>query len=139
MASRQWPLLDFLARTISVIRQSGFTTKRTATAEHHPTWTVVVNLLTIVDNANEDNRLSRYKDVSEGIYPISKRDYDEAEETIQWALWLTDEQMDQNSYLHNLNLIAHTGVVKQRTAALACSMVNEFHKQKESREKQSRI
>lgn len=120
-----WSLERFLAVTALVIRHQGWTSRG---ASHEtgatPTAAHVTYYLTCT---RDERKRSRYSWLSE---TPTKDDESLAADVAAWAKGFADRD-DLSDYLYNLLVVARLGVVEQRTAGLAASMIVSYTKERE--------
>lgn len=125
-AARTWDIESFLAWTVGSIQTAGWCSRtaareddrRTATADH------VLYMLDPPPFTGPYAHQARaaWKAACEEAQPNEER-VAEAQAARAWALDLPTDELEQNNYLANINLVARAGLINGSTAGLAASIV----------------
>lgn len=131
-----WNPTRYLAVTALVIRKVGWLSRgqaRNTGAE--ATADLVLYLLTPPPGPKAHARWQkRWAEVLDGEElpkdrVASERDYQEGEDTLEWAREIPDEKADASDYLGNLRVAARLPYVNARTAGLVASAVSSYQRE----------
>ena len=109
-----------LSQTSACIRDYGWVPKSKATDINIPT----------------ASRVLDHIDYVAGLFrsEINSADKLKAENAINWAENLTNDQCEYSNYLHNIRAIARSGVVNRKTIGYATSIISAFDRENKSKE-----